>query len=153
MPATGLPVDMAHTIMLVHKTQVSAFKNHRREGTGSVISVCFGELVSGLHLTENEAQLMMGFLAAQGGWDECLYLAACKTPREAAEYSKAGHALLNTMEHFTDESLLDKARYNDLLIILNQAAYNGQHGIPCNTTTLSSLNSIDSFSHCSEILY
>lgn len=152
MLATGVPVDMAHSIMLVHKTQVSAFKKHWRKGTGKY-RVSIGELVSGLHLTENEAQLMMGFLAAQGGWDECLYLAACKTPREAAEYSKAGHALLNTMEHFTDESLLDKARYNDLLIILNQATYNGQHGIPCNTTTLSSLNSIDSFSHCLEILY
>lgn len=95
---------------------------------------------------------MMGFLAAQGGWDECLYLAACKTPKEASEYSKAAQALLNTIDNFTDQKFLNKARYNDLLIIINQAAYNGHHGIPCNTTTITFHNSIDNFTHCTEII-
>lgn len=99
---------------------------------------------------------MMGFLAAQGGWDECLYLAACRAPREASEYSKAALALLDTVEHFAEQDFLNKARYNDLLLIMNQAAYNGYHGVPCNSTTLvtssDNNNSMDNFGHCLNIL-
>lgn len=97
---------------------------------------------------------MMGFLAAQGGRDECLYMAACKSPAEATEYSKAAKALLQTVDSFMVNDIYNKARYSDLLLIMNQAAYNGYHGVPCNSTTLIANpgKDMDNFRHCEQVL-
>ncbi|ALC47044.1 CG12420 [Drosophila busckii] len=78
--------------------------------------------------------LIMGFLAAQGaGQDDCLYAAACACPNAAYEYAKAARALLGAIEIF-DGVPLDKPRYNDLIVLMERAAYDGFRGTSCNTT-------------------
>uniref|UniRef100_A0A1A9V924 Uncharacterized protein n=1 Tax=Glossina austeni TaxID=7395 RepID=A0A1A9V924_GLOAU len=51
-------------------------------------------------LNEDEAHLITGFLAAQGGFDDCLYEAACSAPHVAYEYAKAAQALMEGIKKF-----------------------------------------------------
>ena len=51
-------------------------------------------------VSEGEAYLIIGFLAAQAGFDGCLYAAACETPAVAYEYSKAAKALLDGISKY-----------------------------------------------------
>uniref|UniRef100_A0A1A9ZRQ6 Uncharacterized protein n=1 Tax=Glossina pallidipes TaxID=7398 RepID=A0A1A9ZRQ6_GLOPL len=51
-------------------------------------------------LNEDEAHLITGFLAAQGGFDDCLYEAACSAPHVAFEYAKAAKALMEGIKKF-----------------------------------------------------
>ncbi|XP_017118828.1 uncharacterized protein LOC108140530 [Drosophila elegans] len=88
----------------------------------------------GLGLTSGDDYLITGFLAAQGsGRDECLYAASCACPTAAYEYAKAGRALLGAIEVFKGVPL-EKPRYNDLIVLMERAAYDGFRGVACNTT-------------------
>ncbi|XP_023174284.2 uncharacterized protein LOC111601773 isoform X1 [Drosophila hydei] len=88
----------------------------------------------GLGLSSGDDYLIMGFLAAQGaGQDDCLYAAACACPNAAYEYAKAGRALLGAIEVF-ESAPLEKPRYNDLIVLMERAAYDGFRGASCNTT-------------------
>ncbi|XP_068154980.1 uncharacterized protein [Drosophila tropicalis] len=87
-----------------------------------------------LGITSGDNYLIMGFLAAQGaGRDECLYAAACECPNAAYEYAKAGRALMGAIEIF-DGVPLEKPRYNDLVVLMEKAAYDGYRGMACNTS-------------------
>lgn len=111
----------------------------------------------GLGITSGDDYLIMGFLAAQGaGQDDCLYAAACACPNAAYEYAKAARALLGAIQIFkgwakhtylnifsipsiyvwiTIQSVpLEKPRYNDLIVLMERAAYDGYRGASCNTT-------------------
>ncbi|XP_017039929.1 uncharacterized protein LOC108087184 [Drosophila ficusphila] len=88
----------------------------------------------GLGLASGDDYLITGFLAAQGaGRDECLYAASCACPTAAYEYAKAGRALLGAIEVFQGVPL-EKPRYNDLIVLMERAAYDGFRGVACNTT-------------------
>ncbi|XP_001358206.2 uncharacterized protein [Drosophila pseudoobscura] len=88
----------------------------------------------GLGLESGDDYMIMGFLAAQGaGRDECLYAAACACPNAAYEYAKAGRALLGAIEVF-EGAPSGKPRYNDLIVLMERAAYDGYRGVACNTT-------------------
>ncbi|KAH8307691.1 hypothetical protein KR044_009504 [Drosophila immigrans] len=88
----------------------------------------------GLGITSGDDYLIMGFLAAQGaGQDDCLFSAACACPNAAYEYAKAARALLGAMEMLADAPL-EKPRYNDLILMMERAAYDGFRGASCNTT-------------------
>uniref|UniRef100_A0A1B0BMF8 Uncharacterized protein n=1 Tax=Glossina palpalis gambiensis TaxID=67801 RepID=A0A1B0BMF8_9MUSC len=84
-------------------------------------------------LNENEAHLITGFLAAQSGFDDCLYEAACSAPHVAYEYAKAAKALMEAIKKFEGISY-NNLRYNDLIELLQQAAYNGHKGLNCTIT-------------------
>ncbi|XP_037943526.1 uncharacterized protein LOC119676360 [Teleopsis dalmanni] len=85
-------------------------------------------------LNEGEAYLITGFLAAQGaGIDDCLYAAACESPKVAYEYAKAAKALMEGIKKFENNSF-SNPRYNDLLVLVEKAAHDGYRGVPCNTT-------------------
>ncbi|XP_002053049.2 uncharacterized protein [Drosophila virilis] len=89
---------------------------------------------SGLGITSGDDYLIMGFLAAQGaGHDDCLYAAACACPNAAYEYAKAARALLGAIQIFQGAPL-EKPRYNDLIVLMERAAYDGYRGASCNTT-------------------
>ncbi|CAD7091832.1 unnamed protein product [Hermetia illucens] len=78
-----------------------------------------------------EPSLLIGYLAAQGsGRDGCLHKAACKAPRVAFEYSKAGKALLDGIEMFQG-NISDKARYQNLINLVEKSAFDGYKGAPC----------------------
>ncbi|EDV49651.1 uncharacterized protein LOC6552057 [Drosophila erecta] len=88
----------------------------------------------GLGIASGEDYLITGFLAAQGaGRDECLYAASCACPTSAYEYAKAGRALMGAIEVFQGVPL-EKPRYNDLVVLMERAAYDGFRGAACNTT-------------------
>ncbi|KAM8704057.1 hypothetical protein ACLKA7_008637 [Drosophila subpalustris] len=88
----------------------------------------------GLGITSGDDYLIMGFLAAQGaGQDDCLYAAACACPNAAYEYAKAGRALLGAINIF-EGAPVEKPRYNDLILLMERAAYDGFRGTNCNTT-------------------
>ncbi|XP_043657097.1 uncharacterized protein LOC122622588 [Drosophila teissieri] len=88
----------------------------------------------GLGIASGDDYLITGFLAAQGaGRDECLYAAACACPTSAYEYAKAGRALMGAIEVFQGVPL-EKPRYNDLIVLMERAAYDGFRGVACNTT-------------------
>ncbi|BFF90930.1 uncharacterized protein DMAD_09346 [Drosophila madeirensis] len=88
----------------------------------------------GMGLESGDDYMIMGFLAAQGaGRDECLYAAACACPNAAYEYAKAGRALLGAIEVF-EGAPAGKPRYNDLIVLMERAAYDGYRGVACNTT-------------------
>lgn len=53
-----------------------------------------------LGVTKGEDYLITGFLAAQNGFDECLFAAACESPQIAYEYAKAAKALIEGIEKF-----------------------------------------------------
>uniref|UniRef100_A0A1A9WLT2 Uncharacterized protein n=1 Tax=Glossina brevipalpis TaxID=37001 RepID=A0A1A9WLT2_9MUSC len=84
-------------------------------------------------LNEDEAQLIIGFLAAQGGVDDCLYEAACSAPDVAFEYVKAAKALIEGIKKYEVMSIKNP-RYNDLIELVEQAAYKGHNGLNCNIT-------------------
>ncbi|KAH8318057.1 hypothetical protein KR074_004530 [Drosophila pseudoananassae] len=88
----------------------------------------------GLGLHSGDDYMITGFLAAQGaGRDECLYAASCACPTAAYEYAKAGRALLGAIKVF-EGAPLEKPRYNDLIVLMEKAAYDGFRGVACNTT-------------------
>ncbi|XP_039495762.1 uncharacterized protein LOC120454486 [Drosophila santomea] len=88
----------------------------------------------GLGIASGDDYLITGFLAAQGaGRDECLYAASCACPTSAYEYAKAGRALMGAIEVFQGVPL-EKPRYNDLIVLMERAAYDGFRGVACNTT-------------------
>ncbi|XP_055908228.1 uncharacterized protein LOC129943040 [Eupeodes corollae] len=83
---------------------------------------------------DGEGHLITGFLAAQGsGNDGCLYQAACHSPVSAYEYARAAKALLNGIEKF-EGTTLNNPRYNDLIVLVEKAAYDGYKGNPCDKT-------------------
>ena len=55
---------------------------------------------------------MTGFLAAQSGYNDCLYAAACASPTVAFEYAKAGKALIDSISKY--EGYV-KASYNKMI--------------------------------------
>ncbi|XP_065368493.1 uncharacterized protein LOC135960987 [Calliphora vicina] len=84
-------------------------------------------------LNDGEAYLITGFLAAQSGFDDCLYAAACAAPNVAYEYAKAAKALMDSISKY-DGVEFTNTRYIELIILVEEAAHNGYRGIPCNTT-------------------
>ncbi|TMW51612.1 hypothetical protein DOY81_003262, partial [Sarcophaga bullata] len=89
--------------------------------------------VSKFTVNEGEAYLIIGFLAAQAGFDGCLYAAACETPAVAYEYSKAAKALLDGISKY-EGSEYENKRFTDLIILIEEATLDGYRGIPCNTS-------------------
>ncbi|XP_037828011.1 uncharacterized protein LOC119615986 [Lucilia sericata] len=85
-------------------------------------------------LNDDEAYLITGFLAAQSGIDDCLYAAACAAPNVAYEYAKAAKALVDSISKYNGFEFTN-TRYIELIVLVEEAAYNGYRGIPCNTTT------------------
>lgn len=53
-------------------------------------------------VNDEEANLIIGFLAAQSGYDDCLYNAACTAPQQAIQYITAGKGLLNAVDGFLE---------------------------------------------------
>ncbi|XP_059217366.1 uncharacterized protein LOC106096408 [Stomoxys calcitrans] len=86
-----------------------------------------------LDLIKGEDYMITGFLAAQGGFDECLYAAACESPQIAYEYAKAAKALIEGIEKFQGTPV-ENRRYIELAVMVEEAAYNGLRGMPCNIT-------------------
>ncbi|XP_073817494.1 uncharacterized protein [Musca autumnalis] len=86
-----------------------------------------------LGVTSGEDYLITGFLAAQNGFDECLFAAACESPQIAYEYAKAAKALIEGIEKFQGEPF-QNVRYMELAVLVEEAAYNGLRGVPCNRT-------------------
>ncbi|XP_054734058.1 uncharacterized protein LOC129241642 [Anastrepha obliqua] len=86
-------------------------------------------------LSDGEDYLITGFLAAQGiGLDDCLYAAACASPNVAYEYAKAAKALIEGIEKY-EGNAFNNPRYNDLIGLLEKAAYDGYRGLPCNRSS------------------
>ncbi|XP_050316840.1 uncharacterized protein LOC126750994 [Bactrocera neohumeralis] len=86
-------------------------------------------------LSDGEDYLITGFLAAQGiGLDDCLYAAACASPNVAYEYAKAAKALIEGIEKY-EGNAFNNPRYNDLIVLLEKAAYDGYRGLPCNRSS------------------
>ncbi|XP_075144630.1 uncharacterized protein LOC142219603 [Haematobia irritans] len=85
------------------------------------------------NLHKGEDYMITGFLAAQGGFDECLYAAACESPQVAYEYAKAAKALIEGIEKFQGAPV-ENRRYIELAVMVEEAAYNGLRGMPCNIT-------------------
>ncbi|XP_067624697.1 uncharacterized protein [Eurosta solidaginis] len=85
-----------------------------------------------LSVNEGEDYLITGFLAAQGiGHDDCLYASACASPKIAYEYAKAAKALKQGIEQYEGSSF-NNTRYEELIGILEKAAYDGYNGVACN---------------------
>ncbi|XP_036324176.1 uncharacterized protein LOC118737638 [Rhagoletis pomonella] len=83
-------------------------------------------------LSDGEDYLITGFLAAQGiGLDDCLYAAACASPNVAYEYAKAAKALIDGIEKY-EGNVFNNPRYNDLIMLLEKASYDGFRGSSCN---------------------
>uniref|UniRef100_A0A182U6M6 Uncharacterized protein n=1 Tax=Anopheles melas TaxID=34690 RepID=A0A182U6M6_9DIPT len=90
--------------------------------------VCAG---SGGFLLPGEANLIIGYLAAEGsGQDGCLMRSACRAPRTADEYARAAHALVKGAEMFSPE-VAENYNYKRLLTSLDRAAMEGLQGAPC----------------------
>ncbi|XP_050071033.1 uncharacterized protein LOC126558984 [Anopheles maculipalpis] len=86
---------------------------------------------SGGFLLPGEANLIIGYLAAEGsGQDGCLMRSACRAPRTADEYARAAHALMKGAEMFSPE-IADNYNYKRLLTSLDRAAMEGLQGAPC----------------------
>ncbi|XP_001990036.2 uncharacterized protein LOC6563934 [Drosophila grimshawi] len=103
-------------------------------GHGYARSASRMDSLHGLGIGTGDDYLIMGFLAAQGaGHDDCLYAAACACPNAAYEYAKSARALLGAIEIFEGVPL-EEPRYNDLIVLMERAAYDGYRGASCNTT-------------------
>uniref|UniRef100_A0A182HSX2 Uncharacterized protein n=1 Tax=Anopheles arabiensis TaxID=7173 RepID=A0A182HSX2_ANOAR len=86
---------------------------------------------SGGFLLPGEANLIIGYLAAEGsGQDGCLMRSACRAPRTADEYARAAHALVKGAEMFSPE-VAENYNYKRLLTNLDRAAMEGLQGAPC----------------------
>ncbi|XP_052863224.1 uncharacterized protein LOC128269859 [Anopheles cruzii] len=100
-------------------------------GAGNWSQYARGRSEDGNFLQPGEANLIIGYLAAEGsGQDGCLMRYACRAPRTADEYARAAHALMKGAEMF-DPEVAEKYSYKRMLVSLDRAAMEGLKGAPC----------------------
>ncbi|XP_049537541.1 uncharacterized protein LOC125952233 [Anopheles darlingi] len=100
-------------------------------GAGNWSQYARGRSEEGGFLQPGEANLIIGYLAAEGsGQDGCLMRSACRAPRTADEYARAAHALMKGAEMFSPD-IAENYNYKRLLVSLDRAAMEGLQGAPC----------------------